>query len=67
MELRSAVSDVTLMISKQLKEAIQDDVTEAYLNGARSAYADSPGFGVTSYDRDEFDLEDIRILHHLST
>ena len=52
------------MISKQLREAIQDDVTEAYLNGARSAYADAPGLGVKSYDRDEFDLEDIRILQH---
>lgn len=52
------------MISKQLREAIQDDVTEAYLNGARSAYADAPGLGVKSYNRDEFDLEDIRILQH---
>jgi len=52
------------MISKQLREAIQDDVTEAYLNGAQSAYADAPGLGVKSYNRDEFDLEDIRILQH---
>ena len=52
------------MISKQLREAIQDDVTEAYLNGARSAYADAPGLGAKSYNRDEFDLEDIRILQN---
>ena len=50
------------MISKQLREAIEDDVTDAYLNGARSAYADSPGLGRKSYTRDEFDLEEIRIL-----
>ena len=50
------------MISKQLREAIQDDVTDAYLNGARSAYADAPGLGVKSYDRDDYDLDDIRIL-----
>ena len=50
------------MISTQLREAIEDDVTDAYLNGARSAYADSPGLGKQSYNRDEFDLEDIRIL-----
>ena len=52
------------MISKQLREAIQDDVTDAYLNGARSAYADAPGLGVKSYDRDDYDLEDIRILQN---
>ena len=52
------------MISKQLREAIQDDVTEAYLNGARSAYADAPGLGVKSYNRDAFDLEDIRNLQN---
>ena len=62
MDLREAVSEVTLMISKQLREAIEDDVTDAYLNGARSAYADSPGLGRKSYTRDEFDLEEIRIL-----
>ena len=52
------------MISKQLREAIEDDVTDAYLNGARSAYADAPSLGVKSYNRDEFDLEDIRILQN---
>ena len=56
------MSEITLMISKQLREAIEDDVTDAYLNGARSAYADSPGLGKQSYTRDEFDFEDIRIL-----
>ena len=52
------------MISKQLREAIEDDVTDAYYNGARSAYADAPGLGVKSYNRDEFDLEEIRILQN---
>ena len=52
------------MISKQLREAIEDDVTDAYLNGARSAYADAPGLGVKSYNRDDYDLEDIRILQN---
>jgi len=52
------------MISKQLREAIEDDVTDAYLNGARSAFADAPGLGVKSYVQDDYDLEDIRILQN---
>ena len=52
------------MISKQLKEAIEDDVTDAYLNGARSAFADAPGLGVKSYEQDDYDLDDIRILQN---
>ena len=38
--------------------------TRTRISAARSAYADAPGLGVKSYDRDEFDLEDIRILQH---
>ena len=52
------------MISKQLREAIEDDVTDAYLNGARSAFADAPGLGVKSYEQDDYDLDDIRILQN---
>ena len=52
------------MISKQLREAIEDDVTAAYLNGARSAFADAPGLGVKSYVQDEYDLDDIRVLQN---
>ena len=52
------------MISKQLREAIADDVSDAYLNGAQSAYADAPGLGPKSYNRDDYDLEDIRILQN---
>ena len=64
MDLRAAVADITIMISKQLREAIEDDVTAAYLNGARSAFADAPGLGVKSYVQDEYDLDDIRVLQN---
>ena len=64
MDLRAAVADITIMISKQLREAIEDDVTDAYLNGARSAFADAPGLGVKSYVQDEYDLDDIRVLQN---